>query len=100
MTNNKLQMTNRARDKPRRVPRRASVICHLSWGFAQVRQLPPVAAGIDPDCAIATECDDFSGRQRCNLFDLPAFISSRIVGWGHAGSLRMTKDKSQEFEEY
>ena len=26
----------------------------------QVRQFSPVTAGIDPDCAIATECDDLS----------------------------------------
>jgi hypothetical protein len=37
-------------------------ICHLSWRFAEVRQFSPVTAGIDPDCAIATECDDLAGR--------------------------------------
>jgi hypothetical protein len=69
------------------------------WLFIrQVRQFSPVTAGIDPDRAIAAECDDLSGRQRCDLFDFPDFISSRGVRWGHAGSLRMTDDKSQEFE--
>jgi hypothetical protein len=46
------------------------VICHLSWRFAQVRQLSPIAAGVDPDGAIGTKGDYLAGCQRGDLLDL------------------------------
>jgi hypothetical protein len=44
--------------------------CHLSWRFAQVRQLSPIAAGVDPDGAIGTKGDYLAGCQRGDLLDL------------------------------
>ena len=53
----------------------------------KVRQLSPIAPGINPDRAVGAKGDDFAGCQRRDLFDFPGPMNLRWVGVRHHGSV-------------
>jgi hypothetical protein len=52
------------------VPTEGTAIHDLSGRVAEVRQLSPVAASVNPDRAIGAKGDYLSGRKCGDLFDL------------------------------
>src|ERR1700743_1484419 len=74
-------------------PYRSIVLKNRSGRLAEIRQLTPVAASVNPDRAIGAKGDYLSSRQGGYLFDLSGLVNSRWVGLGHTGSLRMTNDR-------
>jgi hypothetical protein len=61
---------------------------------AEVRQLSPIATGVDPDRAISTKGDDFAGWQSGDLFNLAVLVRSRWVRLRHDESVRTKNNKS------
>jgi hypothetical protein len=77
-------------EKPRSI-----ALNELSSRFAEIRQLLPVAASVNPDRAIGAKGDYLSCRQCGYLLNLSGLVNSWWIRLRHTGSLRMTNGRRQ-----